>query len=73
MVISRFVEWTLLQCYRRTGRWPETAARLFPEGVPSHLQRRGDALHDAYTPEGADREAEAAQNEEIARIKAAWT
>jgi hypothetical protein len=66
-VIGKFTEWVLLQCYRKTGRWPETFDMLFKEDVPAGLQERADALRSAYDP---DKEAEAWLAEQAER---SWT
>jgi hypothetical protein len=69
-IIGKFIEHVLLQCYRKTGRWPETFDLIFKEDIPPGLQARADALRAAYDE---DAEADRWEADEVKRIRATWT
>lgn len=42
-----WVRFVLTECYRLTGRWPETARLLYPQGLPPALVAEGERLRAA--------------------------
>ena len=54
--MSPWSRWVLIECYRLSGRWPEsvmwvnqkTGARMFPNGVPEAMQREAETARASF-------------------------